>query len=449
MTYSLRVNNDLDIETLVDLARRAERYGFDQLWVSNDLFLRSAPVLLGILAAKTERIKLGVGIMNPYSVHVSEIAMMAATMQEATGGRFLLGVAAGSAEFLAWAGIERPRPLARTAEAVTVLRALLGSAEVRDEVRCEVRGEAREELPAWFGPLSQLRLPPGEPVPVYVGAMSPKMLQLAGRLADGVLPLLYPPEHFTTARAEVLRGAEKAGRSPAELDIPACFWVSAGDDEEQARLAMAAKIAYYGPSFAPYLLSRAGLAIEDFAPITAVLERDGLDAAARLVDDRMLSLGITGSVAQVVERCRSLRAAGAEHLSFGPPLGPDPREAVELLGSEVLPALTATKPTATKPAVIRLTAIEPPATEPPVIEVTATEPTATEPTATKPAVIRLTAIEPPATEPTATEPAAIELAATEPAAIELTATEPAAIELAATEPAVVEPAVGDNPGGHA
>ncbi|GAA0408863.1 5,10-methylenetetrahydromethanopterin reductase [Microbispora corallina] len=329
MTYSLRVNNDLDVATLVDLAQRAERHGFDQLWVSNDLFLRSAPVLLGVLAAKTERIRLGVGIMNPYSVHVAEIAMMAATMQEATGGRFLLGLAAGSAEFLAWAGIDRPRPLTRTAEAVTAARALLGARDVRGE------------LPEWFGPSAELRVPPGAPVPVYVGGMSPKMLEMAGRLADGVLPLLYPPEHFADARAQVLRGAEDARRSPDEIDIPACFWVSVADDAEEARLALAAKIAYYGPSFAPYLLTRAGLAIEDFAPVTAALEGEGLDAAARLVDDRMLALGVTGSVAQVVERCRSLREMGATHLSFGPPLGPDVRQAVDVLGTEVLPALAA------------------------------------------------------------------------------------------------------------
>lgn len=327
MTYSLRVNNDLDVTALVDLAQRAERYGFDQLWVSNDLFLRSAPVLLGVLAAKTERLKLGVGIMNPYSVHVSEIVMMAATMQEATCGRFLLGVAAGSAEFLAWAGLERPRPLAKTAETVRVARALLGA------------GDVDGKLPDWFGPLSQLRFPLADRVPVYVGGMSPKMLQMAGRLADGVLPLLYPPEHFTEARAQVMRGVQEAGRAPSDIDIPACFWVSVADDADAARLALAAKIAYYGPSFAPYLLARAGLAVEDFGPVTAVLERKGLDAAARLVDERMLALGITGSVAQVVQRCQSVRAMGATHLSFGPPLGPDVREALDVLGTEVLPAL--------------------------------------------------------------------------------------------------------------
>ncbi|MFG2044094.1 LLM class flavin-dependent oxidoreductase [Dactylosporangium sp. NPDC048998] len=327
MTYSLRVNNDLDVATLVDLAQRAERYGFDQLWVSNDLFLRSAPVLLGVLAARTERLKLGVGIMNPYSVHISEIVMMAATMQEATGGRFLLGLAAGSAEFLAWAGIERDRPLAKTAESVRVARTMLGAHDVDGK------------LPSWFGRMAELRFPLAQQVPVYVGGMSPKMLEMAGRLADGVLPLLYPPEHFTQARAQVLRGVEDAGRSPSDVDVPACFWVSVADDAEAARRALAAKIAYYGPSFAPYLLSRAGLSVEDFEPVTAVMERDGLEAATRLVDDTMLALGITGSVRQVVERCEALRAAGATHLSFGPPLGPDVREAVDVLGTEVLPAL--------------------------------------------------------------------------------------------------------------
>ncbi|MGN6598641.1 MAG: LLM class flavin-dependent oxidoreductase, partial [Actinomycetes bacterium] len=97
MTFSLRLNNDLDAATLTAIAQRAEAYGFDQLWVSNDLFLRSAPVLMGTLAARTSTIRLGIGILNPYSIHPSEIAMAAATLQEVSDGRFLLGLAAGSA----------------------------------------------------------------------------------------------------------------------------------------------------------------------------------------------------------------------------------------------------------------------------------------------------------------------------------------------------------------
>ncbi|MGH3173208.1 MAG: LLM class flavin-dependent oxidoreductase, partial [Streptosporangiaceae bacterium] len=98
--FSVRVNNDLGFAGLLALAEAAERAGFDQLWVSNDLFLRSAPVLAGALAARTGRIGLGISVMNPYSVHVSELAMAAATVQEVSGGRFLLGLGAGAEQFL-------------------------------------------------------------------------------------------------------------------------------------------------------------------------------------------------------------------------------------------------------------------------------------------------------------------------------------------------------------
>ncbi|MFP4312382.1 MAG: LLM class flavin-dependent oxidoreductase [Nitriliruptoraceae bacterium] len=328
MRYSLRLNNDTEPDLLVALARTAEAAGFDQLWVSNDLFLRSAPVLVTHVAAATSTISLGTGIMNPYSVHPAELAMLASTLQEVSGGRFLLGLGAGAEDFLRWAGMARERPLTRTREAVAAIRALL---EGGSPVSVEAAG-------AGWTTEAYLRTP-ACPTPLYLGVMSPRMLALAGAVADGALPLLFPPEHFPTAASQAAEGAREAGRDPAELDLAACVWVSIDQDRDAARHALATKIAYYGPAFAPYLLARAGLAVADFAPITAVLERDGLDAAAEHVTEPMLRLGIAGDAAEVVDRCRWLVAQGARHLSFGPPLGPDPLRAVEVLGTEVLPAL--------------------------------------------------------------------------------------------------------------
>jgi 5,10-methylenetetrahydromethanopterin reductase len=323
--FSVRVNNDLGFAELLALAEAAERAGFDQLWVSNDLFLRSAPVLAGALAARTGRIGLGISIMNPYSVHVSELAMAAATVQEVSGGRFLLGLGAGAEQFLGWAGIARTRPLATTRTALAVLRTLLGHRDVDAGL-----------LPGWFGPDSVLRFPLGRPVPVYIGAMGPKMLEMAGRHADGVLPLLYPPERYAAVRQQVLAGAAAApGRR--EVDLPACFWVSLSDDPAAARAALAEKLAYYGPSIPPEVLAPAGLRPQDFGP-AAALAHDG-QVAAGLIDDRMLALGVAGDATDVLARCRALRRLGARHLSFGPPLGPDPVAAIRLLGEAVLPAL--------------------------------------------------------------------------------------------------------------
>jgi 5,10-methylenetetrahydromethanopterin reductase len=331
--FSVRLNNDVGVDTFVSLAVAAETAGFDQVWISHDLFWRSAPVLLAAASVATERIALGIGIANPYSAHPSEIAMHAATLQELTGGRFLLGLGAGAEAFLGWAGISRPGPLTRTREAVLACRALL-----------ERRTPAGEPMSASsWQPEARLRWP-GPPVPIYLGVMGPRMTRLAGQIADGVLALSYPPERAPRSAAAVREAAEAAGRDPASLDVPACFWVSVDDDVARARAELATKLAYYGPSISGPLLAEAGLRPADFLPAARALEEDGAAAAAELITDEMLALGIAGDADAVTDRCRGLAAAGATHLSFGPPLGPDPLAAVALLGDAVLPRLRAFQP---------------------------------------------------------------------------------------------------------
>jgi 5,10-methylenetetrahydromethanopterin reductase len=321
LTTSVRLNNDLDAAAFVRIAALAEEEGFDQIWVSHDLFWRSAPVLLAEAARATSRIRLGVAVFNPVTQHVAEIAMAAATLQEVSAGRFLLGLGAGADEFLGWAGVVAEPAVRRTRRALLELRSLL-------------RGEA----PAGWPSQGRLRLQPA-PTPIYVGGMGPRMLELAGELADGALPLLFPPEHFATAAAQVAAGARRARRDPRALDLAACIWSSVGTDDAGARRALAAKIAYYGASFSRHLLGRAGLSQEVFRPIQAALAAGDEEGAIGLVTPRMLGLGIAGDAGQVRERCRGLVAAGARHLSFGPPLGADPEPAVRVIARRVVAPL--------------------------------------------------------------------------------------------------------------
>jgi 5,10-methylenetetrahydromethanopterin reductase len=321
---SLRLNNDVAVDELVELAVIAEELGFDQLWVSNDLFFRSAPVLLAAAFGATRRISLGTCVMNPYSVHPAEIAMASATLQELGDGRFLLGLAAGAEDFLAWAGIARPAPVARTREALVAIRALC-----QGRAPSDVDGSGGH----WQAE-ARLRVP-SVPVPIYLGAMSPRMLALIGEIADGGLPLLYPPESYAEAAAHIAGGLDGAGRSADDVDVAACIWVSVDEDPERARRPLAKKLAYYGASFAPHTLARVGV---DATALAGLRELEP-DAAVTALPPAMLSLGVAGAPDDVVARCRALLDAGARHLSFGPPLGPDPRTAVHLLGSAVLPAL--------------------------------------------------------------------------------------------------------------
>ena len=224
--FSIRLNNDLAVSDYVCLARACEQSGFDQFWVSNDLFLKSSPVILAALASETERLGLGTCILNPYTIDPSEIAMMAATLDELSGNRFHLGIAAGARDFMKWVGIEHRTPLAAVRESVEVIRALLSGEHAA------LDGEYLK-----WSDESYLRFRASRTTPIYIGALGPKMLRLAGEIGDGVLPLLFPPEHYFTVGPLLEEGARARGDPemeavPAEL-ARACeqsgfdqFWVS-------------------------------------------------------------------------------------------------------------------------------------------------------------------------------------------------------------------------------
>jgi 5,10-methylenetetrahydromethanopterin reductase len=338
MRCSLRLNNDLALDAYVALARAAERHGFDQLWISNDLFLRSAPVLLTAVLQATERIEVGSGILNPHTIHPAELAMLAATLDELSGGRFNLGLGAGAADFLGWVGIDDGRPIATMRETILAIRTWLAGTPPS-------AGRFVRQPEAAY-----LRFTPRRVTPIYLGAMGPAMLRLAGELADGALPLLFPPEHWHTVGPLIDEGRRRRAPVLRELDLAACIWVSLADDDAAARRALAEKIAYYGHALGPLIYARLGVAREDFAPIQRALTVDrDLDRACAMVDERMLRIGVAGRPAALVERLRPLVAAGVRHLSFGPPLGPDPLRAVELLGREVVPALRAGVEAAARP----------------------------------------------------------------------------------------------------
>ena len=325
MRFSLRLNNDLSVPQYVELAQQAEALGFDQFWVSNDLFLRSAGVILTATALNTKRIRIGSCILNPYTMNAAEIAMLAGTLDEVSDGRFLLGISAGAAEFLGWVGIRHGRPLTATRESVAAIRRLLGNQSA----------EHAGEFLSW-GSEAYMRFPVERQVPIYVGGMGPRMLELAGEIGDGALPLLFPPERYYTARRHVEEGKASSENPKADYDFATCIWVSASQDRTQARRVLAQKVAYYGNAMNETVLSDLDLAKADFEPIGRALTEDkNEERAIDLVTDDMLRIGVVGNASQIIERLEPLVADGATHLSFGPPLGPDFGEALNILGQVV------------------------------------------------------------------------------------------------------------------
>jgi 5,10-methylenetetrahydromethanopterin reductase len=329
-TFSIRAGAARGgVPVLVEQALHAERMGFDQLWTGNDLFGPSGIVAMAAVLQATTRLKVGSGVFDPVSIHPVQLAQLASGFQQVSGDRFILGLGAGSDVFFSWAGLEPPRPVPRTRRAIVAIRELTDG-------RCPMGVEGAGE-----GWTEQAVLHDPRPVPIYVGAMGPKMLAMTGRYADGALPLCLPPRHVFNAMEQIGRGAAAAGRTLDELDVAACIWCSIDADRDVAREVLARFIAKYSGSLSTDALQANGLDPEEFARTQALLDEGREEEATRSVlrSSSMLELGIVGGAAEVLEQAETLIAAGARHISFGPPMGPDLATAVTLLGEQVLPEL--------------------------------------------------------------------------------------------------------------
>ena len=327
MKFSLRFNNDLPVRDYIRYVAAAEEAGFDQFWVSNDLLLRSAPVILSALAMSSESIEIGSCILNPFTLHPAEIAMFAVTLDELSGGRFNLGISSGAADFVRWLGMDFSCPRTRVLEAISAINKLTTNQNAA------MAGAALKWTDeAW------LRFESDRRVPIYLGAMSPKMLEAIGEVADGGLPLLFPPEHYANVLPHVERGLARANRSLDDIDLAACIWCSLSDDKEAAEAMLADKIAYYGHAMSPMLLAQLGLSQADFEPIRRLYHVAGDKQSARkMVTPQMLHVGIAGTAETLIERLEGLAALGVRHFSFGPPLGPDIEAAIDTIGHRIIP----------------------------------------------------------------------------------------------------------------
>ena len=321
-------DNRSGISGTVARAVHAERLGFDQYWIGNDFLGTSGLVALPAIATATTRIGIGVGVVDPVTLHPGQLASFAAGMADLSRGRFRLGIGAGSQVFFDAAGLRPAPPVRRTREAVIAVRALT-SGQRPSEV--EGSGEGWSEHAALHGPAVS--------VPIYVGGLGPKMLAMAGEVADGALPLCLPPERYARAAALIDAGAQRAGRDLSAFDLPACIWCSVADDPVEGRRCLSEHIARYSGSLAPDALTEEGFDPAEFDHVQRLTLAEGVAAGAAAVTADMLRLGICGGPDEVLEHCARLIEAGARHISFGPPLGPDLGRALAALGERVFPAL--------------------------------------------------------------------------------------------------------------
>lgn len=208
------------------LAQEADKLGYSVLWAA-EAYGSDSPTMLAWLAGQTERIELGSAIMQIPARSPAMTAMTAATLDALSGGRFRLGLGVSGPQVSeGWHGVRFARPLRRTREYVDIVRLVLARKKL------EYNGECYT-LPLPDGPGKALRLtvhPLRADVPIYLAAVGPRNLELAGEIADGWLAVFFAPEYAAEQLSRVAAGRAKVGRELAGFDVVPTVPVVVGDD---------------------------------------------------------------------------------------------------------------------------------------------------------------------------------------------------------------------------
>jgi len=199
----------------IALAQTADRLGFSVVWAA-EAYGSDAPTVLSWVAAQTEHVDIGSAVMQIPARTPTCTAMTAATLDQLSGGRFRLGLGiSGPQVSEGWHGVRFDRPLRRTREYVDIVRATL------DRKAVSYQGD-HWTLPLPDGPGKALRLtvqPARDKIPMYLAAVGPKNLELAGEIADGLLGIFFAPEHAAQSLDHVRRGRSTAGLSMEGFDV--------------------------------------------------------------------------------------------------------------------------------------------------------------------------------------------------------------------------------------
>jgi alkanesulfonate monooxygenase SsuD/methylene tetrahydromethanopterin reductase-like flavin-dependent oxidoreductase (luciferase family) len=298
-----------DDEATVRLAVRAEELGYGR-FAAAEGWTHDAPVLLARIATLTSRIGLATGVLPVWSRTPAAIAMAATSLQRGSGGRFALGLGASSPPLVEGLhGIEWREPVRQMRSTLVAVRALL----------------AGERLPLDREHVRPLRLgsPPEQPIPIFLAALAPASVRLAGELADSWLPFLWARSRLSDGRALLAEG-EAAREDSTPTGVAASVPLAIAPDEETARQIAAAWLLAYvtrmGPIYPRMLRDVFGYA----AQVDALLEANadgGLPQLPAAAEQLASEVTLMASYDQAPEAIRLWLDAGADTVDLVLPLG--------------------------------------------------------------------------------------------------------------------------------
>ncbi len=292
-------------DQVVEIVRFADELGYDQVSVTES-FGRDGFSLADRLLHATSNIKVCVGIANVFSRTPALLAMTAATLDEASGGRFVLGLGASTPNLVEGLhGLTFKEPMQRMRETIELTRKVWA----RDPSRYDGKIFRAGGVKLGFAPLR-------ERIPIWMGSLLPHSLALCGELADGWTPTMSPKQCLGPGAERIAVGAARIERDPGEVMIAPNLQVSVGDPAEVLASLKFSIAIYYGPPNSPYAKAAIGLGFRDEVEAVQQAYANGGSkaAAAATADHFALSIAITGSEADCRAEIDSLLSANADQV---------------------------------------------------------------------------------------------------------------------------------------
>jgi F420-dependent oxidoreductase-like protein len=303
------------------LARAADECGYAVAWAA-EAYGSDAATVLSWVAAQTKQIDVGSAVFQIPGRTPANTAMTAATLDTLSGGRFRLGLGVSGPQVSeGWHGVRFEKPLTRTREYVAIVKMALA----RERVRFD--GEFFT-LPLPDGPGKALTLtvhPVREHIPIYLAAIGPKNLELAGEIADGWLAIFYAPEYGQELMASLQAGRARAGRDMSDFDVVPTVPVVIGDDLEACANQIRGNAALYiggmgsrEKNFYNQLACRMGF--EEAARVIQekFLDRDYAGSAAAVPLEFLEQTALIGPAERITERLSAYQEAGVTTLTIAP-----------------------------------------------------------------------------------------------------------------------------------
>jgi len=321
----------LDARAFTAAAQHAEALGFGTVWIPEDYFFRGAFSLAGAVACSTQAIRVGLGVVNPFTRHPAVTAMEFAALAELAEGRALLGLGASVQHWIeTQMGIPYERPRAALRETIDLIRRFFrGEAVTHDGDAFRLR-EAQFAFPS-----------PRPEVPIHLGVIGPRNLEMAGALGDGaLLSAMTSPAYARFAVDRIRAGAERAGRRIEDLEVGAFLLISISEDETRARDAvkplLATLLGLLAATPDSPLLTEPGISPERIAPFGEAFAEGKL--VVDRVDDALIgTFAIAGSPARCREGLAAVVEAGIQYPVAFEIAGLSPDELLESVHRNLLP----------------------------------------------------------------------------------------------------------------